>query len=270
MSKSSPNDVVCRTLSDPLTEWDLTIGEIVAPFGLIGEMKVRLETDFPERFTRLRQICVRWPSGQARLLDVASTRPHKGQILLRLRGIDSINEVEQFRNAFIQVRTRDAVPLSNNEFYIYDLIGCEVVIAPDRAIDEMTIDSLIDPLIDPESRDSRRIVGTIIDSASENKPTRQESMTSPLRNPEAGGGVVPTSAPAETFSASETSSPLRVLGRLTAVLRGGGNDVYVIGSGKDEILLPAVKEVIRNVDMQLRRILVTPTPGLLPGEAEEE
>lgn len=35
--------------SDPLTEWNLTIGEIVAPFGLTGEMKVRLETDFPER-----------------------------------------------------------------------------------------------------------------------------------------------------------------------------------------------------------------------------
>ncbi len=253
MSKSSPNDVVCRNLSDLLTEWDLTIGEIVAPFGLTGEMKVRLETDFPERFTRLRQICVRWPSGQARLFDVESTRPHKGQILLRLRGIGSINEVEEFRNTFVQVRARDAVPLPENEFYIYDLIGCEVVVANDFAIHS-------------EGKDSSRIT----DSASENNSSRQETITSPLRNPEAGGDVVSISDPSETFSASETSRPYRVLGRLTAVLRGNGNDVYVIGAGKDEILLPAVKEVIRNVDTQLRRIVVTPTPGLLPGEAEEE
>jgi len=249
MSKSSPSDVVCNTLSDALTEWDLTIGEIVAPFGLMGEMKVRLETDFPERFTRLRQICVRWPSGRARLFDVASTRPHKGQILLRLRGVDSINGVEELRNTFVQVRARDAVPLSDNEFYIYDLIGCDVVIAlrPERA----------------DAHDNS-------ESATENNPNRQEDTTPPLCRPETGGGVVEKSVSTETFSVPESSNGFRLLGRLTAVLRGGANDVYVIGTGKDEILLPAVKEVVRNVDTQLRRIVVTPTPGLLPGEAEEE
>ena len=44
-----------------LEEWSLTVGEIVAPFGLAGEVKVRLETDFPDRFTRLKQVCLRRP-----------------------------------------------------------------------------------------------------------------------------------------------------------------------------------------------------------------
>lgn len=181
------------SLENPLPEWTLTIGEIVAPFGLAGEMKVRLETDFPERFTRLRQVCVREASGQARLFDVESTRPHKGQILLRLRGIDSIEDAETLRNTFVQVRVQDATRLPSNEFYIHDLLGCEVV-------------------------------------------TEQG----------------------------------RVLGSLTNILRGGANDVYVIGQGKDEILLPAVKDVVRQVDLPRRRIVVSPTPGLLPDEAPEE
>ena len=78
----------------PLTEWNLTIGEIVAPFSRFGEVKVRLETDFPDRFKRLAQVCVRRPSGDATLYEVESSRYHKGQILLKLRGIESIEDAE--------------------------------------------------------------------------------------------------------------------------------------------------------------------------------
>jgi 16S rRNA processing protein RimM len=42
------------------------------------------------------------------------------------------------------------------------------------------------------------------------------------------------------------------------------NDVYVVGQGKSEILLPAVRDVVREVDLMQRRIVVTPTEGLLP------
>jgi len=173
-------------------EWSLTIGEITAPFSRFGEVKVRPETDFPERFLRLAKVCLRLPSGEARLCEVEGARLHKGHILLKLRGFSSINEAETLRNALVQVRPQEAVRLPANEFYIHDLLGCEVVT--------------------PEGR---------------------------------------------------------VLGPLASVLRSGANDVYVIGQGKEEILLPAVKDVVREVDMLRRRIVVTPTPGLLPSEAEE-
>jgi 16S rRNA processing protein RimM len=175
-----------------LSEWNLTVGEVVAPFSRFGEVKVRLETDFPERFTRLAQVCLRWKSGEARLFGVENTRLHKGQILMKLRGIDSMDDADALRNALVQVRAEDAVRLPPNEFYIHDLIGCEVVT--------------------PEGRS---------------------------------------------------------LGSLTAVLRSGSHDVYVIGSGKTEILLPAVREVVRSVEVAAKRVLVTPTPGLLPDEPAE-
>lgn len=173
-------------------EWNLTVGEIVAPFGLAGEMKVRLETDFPDRFARLKQICLRRADGGARLYEIAGTRPHKGQILLKLQGVTSIEDAEALRNRLLQIRGEDAVRLPANEFYIHDLLGCEVVTAEGRA-----------------------------------------------------------------------------LGPLTQVLRTAANDVYIIGTGKNEILLPVIQDVVREVDLANRRILVTPTPGLLPGEAEE-
>ena len=176
----------------PESEWNLNIGEIVAPFSRFGEVKVRLDTDFPERFKGLKKVHLRPKTGEARLMEVETCRFHKGQVLMKLRGIESINDAETLRNAVVQVRDDQAVVLPANEFYIHDLIGCEVVTEEDR-----------------------------------------------------------------------------ILGEVTAVLTGPANDVYIVGQGKEEILLPAIKEVIKNVDIASRRITVTLTPGLLPNEAEE-
>jgi 16S rRNA processing protein RimM len=173
------------------TEWNLTVGEIVAPFGLSGEMKVRLETDFPDRFARLKQVCIRRPDANGKLYEVTGARPHKGQILLRLQGVATIEDVEPLRNSLVQIQSSEAVRLPANEFYIYELIGCEVV------------------------TDSGRSLGCISD-----------------------------------------------------VLRGAANDVYVIGSGKQELLLPVIQDVVKFVDTSARKITVTPTPGLLPEEQE--
>lgn len=164
----------------------LTIGEVVAPFGRLGEMKVRLETDFPERYGRLRQVCLARPGEPPRIVDVQSARLHKGHVLLKVRGVDSIDAVDALRGCLVRIRPEDAVRLPDNEFFIHDLLGCEVV----------TVDG-------------------------------------------------------------------RVLGALTQVLRGPANDVYVVGSGKGELLLPAIRDVVRQVDLTARRIVVSPTPGLI-------
>ncbi|KYH32074.1 ribosome maturation factor RimM [Neomoorella mulderi] len=54
------------------------------------------------------------------------------------------------------------------------------------------------------------------------------------------------------------------LGTLTDVLTTGANDVYVVkGAGKKEILIPALKEVVRKIDLARREISVALPPGLL-------
>lgn len=52
------------------------------------------------------------------------------------------------------------------------------------------------------------------------------------------------------------------LGRLVDVWPTGGNDVFVVREGGREMLLPALKRVVRNIDVTLKRIEVVLPPGL--------
>ena len=46
------------------------------------------------------------------------------------------------------------------------------------------------------------------------------------------------------------------LGILEEIIETGSNDVYVVRKGDQEILVPAITEIVRDVDLQLRRITV--------------
>ncbi|MDI6717203.1 MAG: ribosome maturation factor RimM [Actinomycetota bacterium] len=52
------------------------------------------------------------------------------------------------------------------------------------------------------------------------------------------------------------------LGHITEVLRTGSNDVYIVKNSK-EYLIPATQEVIKDISLEKRKILVEPIPGLL-------
>ncbi len=53
------------------------------------------------------------------------------------------------------------------------------------------------------------------------------------------------------------------LGVLEEVIRTGANDVYEVRDGEKIILLPAISDVIRSVDLDSGRMVVDPLPGLL-------
>ena len=57
------------------------------------------------------------------------------------------------------------------------------------------------------------------------------------------------------------------LGKLTEIIETGANDVYVVlsGSGK-ELLLPSIKQVVLDVDVESNRMIVHLIPGLLEEE----
>jgi 16S rRNA processing protein RimM len=55
------------------------------------------------------------------------------------------------------------------------------------------------------------------------------------------------------------------LGAVSDILETGANDVYVVKApGGREILVPAIKDVVKDIDPALGRILVEPLPGMLP------
>lgn len=59
----------------------------------------------------------------------------------------------------------------------------------------------------------------------------------------------------------------RYLGVLRRFLDTGAHDVYVVDGPQGEVLIPAVPEVVTEVDLEGRRILVDPPPGLVETDA---
>ena len=53
-----------------------------------------------------------------------------------------------------------------------------------------------------------------------------------------------------------------LLGTLSAIFETPGNDVYVVESGEKELLIPAIEDVIREVDLQRKKLIVDLPEGL--------
>lgn len=55
----------------------------------------------------------------------------------------------------------------------------------------------------------------------------------------------------------------RRIGRIRQVVPGAGHDIYVVQEGDKEILIPAVHEVVKEVDLENKRVVITEMEGLL-------
>ena len=104
----------------------LQIGVITTTHGVRGEVKVFPTTDDPMRFKKLKQVIL--DTGKEQIeLEVAGVRFFKNLVILKFKGIDNINDVEQYRQKSLYVTRENAVPLGENEYFIADLIGLKVV-----------------------------------------------------------------------------------------------------------------------------------------------
>jgi 16S rRNA processing protein RimM len=61
-----------------------------------------------------------------------------------------------------------------------------------------------------------------------------------------------------------------VLGAIAEILETGANDVFIVRNETgDEVLLPAIESVIRDVDLERGKVIVYLLPGLLPNKTGE-
>lgn len=105
----------------------LRVGVITKTHGIRGEVKVFPTTDDPKRFKKLKEVLV--DTGKERhKLEVQSCRFQKNLVILKFKGIDSINDVEKYRQCDLYVSRKNAVKLGPNENFIVDLIGLNVVL----------------------------------------------------------------------------------------------------------------------------------------------
>ena len=101
----------------------LTIATVLAPWGLSGELKVRIETDFPDRFARLSRVLL---GIEREPFEVEGFRQQQGHGRLKLKGCDDRNAAERLRDMEVQIPLDEAVPLPAGQYYIYQLQGLAV------------------------------------------------------------------------------------------------------------------------------------------------
>jgi 16S rRNA processing protein RimM len=98
----------------------------VKPQGRRGEVSAELLTDFPERFAERSHLWLRGPGDAVREMELEEFWPHKGRIVLKFRGVDSISDAELLAGCEVQVPLADRTPLEPGAAYISDLVGCVV------------------------------------------------------------------------------------------------------------------------------------------------
>ena len=66
--------------------------------------------------------------------EVESVRLHKEMVLVKLRGLESIDDVLPYKGLSLYVAREDAVKLPEGRYYIADLLQCRAVTDDGRAL----------------------------------------------------------------------------------------------------------------------------------------
>lgn len=119
----------------------LILGYVLRPHGVRGELRISVMTDYPERVAKLKQVYFsRSPENpsDAKPYQVEAARLHQDYILLKLQGIDDRDQADRFREYAAMVDIGSAVPLEDDEYYLYQLIGLTVKTADGAEIGKIT------------------------------------------------------------------------------------------------------------------------------------
>jgi 16S rRNA processing protein RimM len=116
----------------------VTIARVAKTQGRHGEVAATLLTDFPELFATRKKVFALGGNGAGstrqsgtagllrRKLDLEEHWFHKGMVVLKFAGVESISDAETLIGSEIQVPRSERVELRSDEFYVSDLVGCTV------------------------------------------------------------------------------------------------------------------------------------------------
>ncbi len=159
----------------------ITIGQVLAPWGIKGKVRVEVVTDFPQRFAPSSQIYI-----NRKPMTIASTQWHKGKAIVKLDTIDSIEQAEKLQGQTIEIHHSQLQPLPEGQYYHFQLIGLEV-----------------------------------------------------------------------------WTTQGELLGKISQILTAESNDNYAVHGAKGEILIPAIEDIVKSVDLDNGRITIEAIDGLL-------
>ena len=99
------------------------VGQIVNTQGLRGEVRIYPLTDNKERFEELEYVYLEDMTNLR--LEIEKVRYKNQLVILKFKGLDSINDVEKFKNKYILIDKEDIKELPEDTYYIFDLVGLD-------------------------------------------------------------------------------------------------------------------------------------------------
>lgn len=99
----------------------LDCGQIVNTHGVHGEVRIVPWADSPDFLCQFSALYV-----DGRALAVTASRVHKGSVIARLQGVDTVEQAMVLKGKTVQLRRADA-KLPEGAFFLADIIGLDVV-----------------------------------------------------------------------------------------------------------------------------------------------
>ena len=99
----------------------ITLGRIVAPHGVRGDLRIRPDIERPEILKQCRELFI-----GKRLYTVIMAKPHKNIYILHLKGVEDRNTAETLINLPVTMEEKDLPRLPDGEYYYFQLLGLSV------------------------------------------------------------------------------------------------------------------------------------------------
>ena len=160
----------------------LEVGQVVNSYGIKGFLKIVPLVDTIEQFKSFKILYMQ----NKEELEVEEVKFSKNLVLVKVKGIDTIEDALKFKNLYLYAKRED-IKLEEGAHFIVDLIGLEVY-----------------------------------------------------------------------------TEEGKLLGILKEVLQPGANDVYIVeNENKEQILLPVIPDVVKDIDIPNKKIIVHLIDGLI-------
>jgi 16S rRNA processing protein RimM len=104
----------------------ITLARVRKTQGRRGEIAVELHSDIPDRFRVGLKLLALAQDDSRRELQIEELWPHKGHLVLKFAGVDSISDAEMLVGCELQVPRTERAQLESGWNYVSDLVGCVV------------------------------------------------------------------------------------------------------------------------------------------------
>lgn len=112
------------------------IGVFSSTHGVKGEFKVFPTTDDVKRFSQLKTVIMN--DGKKNFTaEIEHVKYFKKFAILKIKGYDTLNDIELLKGSSLWVTREDAVPLGEDEYFIADLIGLAVFLDNGKELGEL-------------------------------------------------------------------------------------------------------------------------------------